>query len=99
MFGTAMVMMPVTTAAPNELPRSLIPHGTAMNNTMRQIAASIGTAVLVTVMTSAAIDTGGPEGLVRGVNVAFIVAGCVGVVGVVLSAFIRKLDQRPQELS
>ncbi|HLS61966.1 MAG TPA: MDR family MFS transporter [Ruania sp.] len=99
MFGTAMVMMPVTTAALNELPRSLIPHGTAMNNTMRQIAASIGTAVLVTVMTSAAIDTGGPEGLVHGVNVAFIVAGCVGVVGVVLSAFIRKLDQRPQELS
>src|SRR5690625_7766197 len=45
MLGTAMVLMPVTTAALNELPRSLIPHGTAMNNTMRQVAASMGTAV------------------------------------------------------
>ncbi|WP_277050959.1 DHA2 family efflux MFS transporter permease subunit, partial [Ruania albidiflava] len=97
MFGTAMVMMPVTTAALNELPRSLIPHGTAMNNTMRQIAASIGTAVLVTVMTSAAIDTDGPEGLVHGANVAFIVAGCVGALGVLLSLFIRKLDEAPSE--
>src|SRR5690625_7006243 len=41
MLGTAMVLMPVTTAALNELPRSLIPHGTAMNNTMRQVAASM----------------------------------------------------------
>src|SRR5690625_6048724 len=54
MLGTAMVLMPVTTAALIELPRSLIPHGTVMNNTMRQVAASMGTAVLVTIMTTAA---------------------------------------------
>ncbi|MGE6299931.1 DHA2 family efflux MFS transporter permease subunit, partial [Guptibacillus hwajinpoensis] len=36
MFGVAMVMMPVTTAGLNQLPAHLIPHGTAMNNTMRQ---------------------------------------------------------------
>src|SRR5699024_1796459 len=56
MFGTAMVLMPATTAALNELPQRLIPHGTAMNNTMRQVAASVGTAVLVTVMTNSALD-------------------------------------------
>src|SRR5699024_4292904 len=38
MFGFSMVMMPVTTAGLNQLPPKLIPHGTAMNNTMRQIA-------------------------------------------------------------
>src|SRR5699024_4471540 len=32
MFSIAMVMMPVTTAGLNELPRHLISHGTAMNN-------------------------------------------------------------------
>src|SRR5699024_5632665 len=37
MFGFSMVMMPVTTAGLNQLPRKLIPHGTAMNNTMRQV--------------------------------------------------------------
>lgn len=97
LFGTAMVLMPVTTAALNELPMSLIPHGTAMNNTMRQIAASIGTAVLVTVMTSTAIDAGGKEGLVHGANISFIVAGCVGIAGIVMSLFIRKLDEAPRE--
>ena len=97
MFGTAMVVMPVTTAALNELPMSLIPHGTAMNNTMRQIAASIGTAVLITVMTSTARDTGGPAGLVHGANISFLVAGCIGLAGVVMSAFIRKLDEAPRD--
>ena len=88
MVGTAMVLMPVTTAALNELPRSLIPHGTAMNNTMRQMAASIGTAVLVTVMTSAALD-GSTAGLVHGANISFLVAGFIGVAGIVMSLFIR----------
>src|SRR5699024_8947756 len=79
MFGTAMVIMPVTTAALNQLPQELIPHGTALNNTMRQVAASVGTAVLVTVMTATAQDPAkyGAEGPVHGVNVAFLVAAIV----------------------
>src|SRR5699024_1431435 len=48
MVGIAMVMMPSTTAGLNALPNKLIPHGTAMTNTMRQVAASIGTALFVT---------------------------------------------------
>ena len=94
MFGTAMVIMPVTTAALNQLPQRLIPHGTAMNNTMRQIAASVGTAILITVMTSAARDprTHGVEGLIHGANVSFFVAGLIGVVGILASPFITKFD-------
>ena len=92
MLGTAMVMMPVTTAALNQLPPGLIPHGTALNNTMRQVAAATGTAVLVTVMTSAARDPEvyGVEGLIHGANVAFVVAGAVGTVGIIGSFFIRE---------
>ena len=76
MLGTAMVIMPVTTAALNQLPQRLIPHGTALNNTMRQIAASVGTAVLVTVMVAAARDPEvyGPAGPIHGANVSFFVA-------------------------
>jgi predicted MFS family arabinose efflux permease len=62
MFGISMVMMPVTTAGLNALRSDLIPHGTAMNNTMRQVAASIGTAILVTVMTMTALADAGRLG-------------------------------------
>lgn len=54
MFGMAMVMMPVTTAGLNQLPKRLIAHGSAMINTLRTIAGSIGTALLVTIMSNAA---------------------------------------------
>src|SRR5699024_9007594 len=95
MFGTAMVIMPVTTAALNQFPQRMIPHGTALNNTMRQVAASVGTAVLVTVMPATAQDPAksGAQGHAHGVNVAFMVAAIVAAVGVVAAVFVR--DSRP----
>lgn len=50
MLGMSMVMMPVSTNGLNQLPRSLYPHGTAMNNTLNQVSAAIGTALLITIM-------------------------------------------------
>lgn len=92
MFGVAMVMMPVTTAGLNQLPEHLIPHGTAMSNTMRQVSGSIGTALLVTIMTGTALDPEqyGLQGLVRGVNISFIVAGLLSGLGVVMAFFLKK---------
>lgn len=52
MFGISMVMMPVTTSGMNALPDHLISHGTAVNNTFRQVASSIGTAILISVLTN-----------------------------------------------
>ncbi len=52
MFGISMVMMPVTTSGMNALPNHLISHGTAVNNTFRQVASSIGTAILISVLTN-----------------------------------------------
>ncbi len=43
--------MPIVTECINQLPQHLISHGTALNNTIRQVAGSIGTAILVTIMT------------------------------------------------
>lgn len=94
MFGLAMVMMPVTTAGLNQLPKRLIAHGTAMNNTMRQVSASIGTAILVTVMTTtgeeARQDPSIVTPMIHGVNVAFIVITVLSIVGLILSFFIKK---------
>ena len=91
MLGTSMVMMPVTTAALNQLPPRLIPHGTAVNNTLRQVAGSVGTAVLVTVMSMATRDPAvyGMEGLVHGANISFLVASIVSAIGLVGAFFIR----------
>jgi EmrB/QacA subfamily drug resistance transporter len=52
MLGMAMVMMPVQTNGLNQLPSTLYPHGTAMNNTLQNVSGAIGTALLVTVMST-----------------------------------------------
>lgn len=93
LFGISMVMMPVTTAGLNQLPRHLIPHGTAVNNTMRQVAGSVGTAILVTVMTTrtaAAEQQGLSNTAIHGVNIAFMVATGLALIGLGLSFFIRR---------
>ncbi|AXF57585.1 MDR family MFS transporter [Salicibibacter kimchii] len=101
MFGMAFVMMPVTTAAINSLPNVLIPHGTAMNNTARQVAGSIGTAALVTVMSSMALaPEQAPsmnEAMVHGVNMAFWLATILTFIGFILSFFVPKGKGMPPD--
>lgn len=98
MISIAMVMMPMTTLALNQLPNHLIPHGTAVNNTFRQVAGSVGTAVLVTIMTTTAISDETISGIIHGVNVSFIVAGIAAILGFILS-FKLKEDVKPGEHS
>ena len=52
LFGMSMVMMPVSTNGLNQLPARFYPHGTAMNNTLNQVSGAIGTALLVTIMST-----------------------------------------------
>lgn len=51
-IGMALMMMPIQTAGLNQLPQRLNAHGTAISNTIRQVAGAVGTSLLVTVMTS-----------------------------------------------
>ncbi|MDR4947049.1 DHA2 family efflux MFS transporter permease subunit [Neobacillus cucumis] len=50
--GVSMAMMPLITAGMNAIPFEMTNQGTAMNNTIRQVAASLGTAILTTFMTT-----------------------------------------------
>nr|WP_052000954.1 MDR family MFS transporter [Gracilibacillus halophilus] len=100
MFGLSLTMMPVMTAGLNQLPESWHPHGSAMANTMQQVSASIGTAILVAVMTSRASSQ--MEGVnpaqittevvnqanLSGYNTAFWLATLLSVAGLVLSLFL-----------
>lgn len=56
MFGMSLLMMPIQTAGLNQLPRRLNAHGSAMSQTLRNVAGALGTALLVTVMTNRAGD-------------------------------------------
>ncbi|GEL09231.1 MDR family MFS transporter [Salisediminibacterium halotolerans] len=92
MLSLAMVMMPVTTAGLNSLPDRLIPHGTAMNNTLRQVGGSLGTAFLVTVMTVGAGFA--PEGtaesaMIYGVNLSFWVTTVLAFIGLIIATFVK----------
>ena len=95
MVSIAMVMMPMTTLAINQLPNDLIAHGTAMNNTFRQMAGAIGTAVFITIMSVSAIPQDGITGIIHGVNVTFIIATVISAIGLLLS-FRLSDDSKPK---
>ena len=105
MFGIAMVMMPATTAGMNALPVELMGHGTAVNNTTRQIASSIGTAILTSVLSNVTDATKPAHSLIKsnplgyqnsyfnatlnGYHAAFWVAVGFSVVGLVVAFFMK----------
>lgn len=68
MFGMSMLMMPIQTAGLNQLPARLNAHGTAMSNTLRTIAGALGTALLVTIMSTRAKDKAAEMIISAGIN-------------------------------
>lgn len=92
MVGIATLMMPLITAGINAMPREFISHGTAVNNTLRMIGASIVTAILVTLMSSRAAmltETTETAALIAGVRLAFMVAVGLAIVGLLLAFQLR----------
>ncbi|MCU6708729.1 DHA2 family efflux MFS transporter permease subunit [Paenibacillus sp. J5C_2022] len=107
-FGMAMFLMPITTAGLNQLPARLNAHGTAISNTIKQVAGGLGTALLVTVMTTSTkshltdmIASGGSgskdhmliEANIQGINDAYLVIIGIGIIGLLLSFFIKRTEQ------
>ncbi|GAK40085.1 EmrB/QacA subfamily drug resistance transporter [Paenibacillus sp. TCA20] len=52
MFGMSLLMMPVQTAALNDIPQNLNAHGTVMLNTLRTVFGAIGTAIFITIFSN-----------------------------------------------
>lgn len=71
MFGVSMVMMPVTTNGMNALSTDMIRHGTAVNNTVRQVATSMTTAILVSVLTNVTNQTKPASSLLKSDPLAY----------------------------
>lgn len=98
MFAMALVNMPVTTWAMNALDDSVMNHGTSVNNTLRQVAGSLGTAVLVSISTAATAGASSSmtavQAGIHGVNMAFVAATVLCLAGFVLAVVFVK-DKTP----
>jgi NADH:ubiquinone oxidoreductase subunit 6 (subunit J) len=57
---------------------------------MRQIAGAVGTALLVSIMTHTANPSEGMQGMINGVNTAFLAAAIISLIGLLLSLTLRK---------
>lgn len=94
LFSLSLVNMPITTWAMNSLDDDLVNHGNAVNNTFRQVAGSLGTAVLVSFMTLGTnIGTGFTDALhanIFGINLAFGVGALLCLIGLVLTFLFVK---------
>jgi len=107
MIGISMVWMPAQTNGLNQLPRELYPDGTAIMNTLQQVAGAIGTAVAVSIMTAgmtgfmkdAADPTdpaNAPLALTAGIQNAFIFAMIVAIIGLIVAFFIKRVIVKKQ---
>ncbi|SFJ69468.1 drug resistance transporter, EmrB/QacA subfamily [Paenibacillus sp. UNC496MF] len=107
-IGMALLLMPIQTAGLNQLPSRLNAHGTAISNTIRQVAGAVGTSLLVTIMTDrtkahltdmAAAGTKDSqehlivEASIQGINDAYVVIIGIGVLALLLSFFICRTAQ------
>lgn len=96
-LGMSMVMTPLMTVALASLPPRLYPHGSAIMNTLQQLSGAAGIALLVAAMTlgmglAAGAGMAAASATAAGVSWAFVVGGVLGLVAVVLSPFVRRLQ-------
>lgn len=105
LIGISMVMMPAQTTGLNQLPRSLYAHGTAILNTLQQVAGAIGTALFISIMSNTQSDYMADAGAalgtdeyneayrhatVAGVHDAFWIGLIIAIAALVIGLFIRR---------
>ena len=96
MASLALVNMPITTWGINSLSNKLVNHGTSVNNTLRQVAGSLGTAIVISI--SSIVGAMGVQRLhlsesaatMMGINAAFGACAVLCLVGTVLTVALVK---------
>lgn len=102
MIGISMIMMPAQTNGINQLPLEYYPDGTAIMNTLQQVAGAIGTALAVSIMTSGTksymktvTDATDPSNALaaftHGVQNAFIFGMVMAVLGLIVAFFLKRV--------
>lgn len=102
MFSVSLLMMPLNTAGINSLSNKNISHGTAISNFGRVTAGSLGTALMVTIMSigsknfapnpsanesQAMIQR---QAIAAGVDLSFAVVSVLVFIGLIIACFIKE---------
>ncbi len=101
-LGLALMMTPLMTTALGSLPKHLYGHGSAILNTLQQLAGAAGTAILIAALSfgTRAAAAGGADqaqATADGAHTAFIVAGVMAVLVLLASPFVSKVAEEQQE--
>ena len=91
-IGLAFITMPLNTAALNAIPRELASHGSAVNNTIRQLAGAIGTAVIVTVYSLQLTDSSVPanESYANAASSTYFYMFILAIIAFIIILFVPK---------
>ena len=97
--GNAFVMMPAVTLGANALPNELVPHGTAVITTVRQVLGSAGVAVstiILTVATANALHRGSASlaASLHGYHLVFALMVVIEIIGLVLALLLRDVKKK-----
>lgn len=95
-IGLAMTFTPLFSASLGSLAPSLYSHGSAILNTVQQVAGGAGTALFVALLSATAADQVAAgasyvEATAAGVQAAFIVGASVSILAIPASFFVRKV--------
>lgn len=96
-MGVGLLMTPLMTTALSSLPSSLYGHGSAILNTLQQLAGATGTAFLVVFLTrgtatAAANGLGEAAATAQGASWAFTFGGCLAFVALILVPSVKRVD-------
>jgi DHA2 family lincomycin resistance protein-like MFS transporter len=100
-IGLGLVMTPLMTSALGSLDASLYSHGSAIVNTLQQLAGAAGTALFITIMTTgtaAGIGLGLDPVVAQasGIHSAFLWGAGLALVAAALSFLVRKPANTPE---
>lgn len=99
--GNAFVMMPAITLGANALPNELVPHGTAVITTVRQVLGSTGVTVatlILTIVTANQLSRGVSHQLAElaGYHRVFVVMIVVEIIGLCLALMLKNTKKKVQ---
>ena len=101
-LGLAGSFTPLFSASLGSLTRKLYSHGSAVLNTLQQVAGAAGTALLIGIYSSALQSgvAGGTEAATAGAagaHSAFLLGAGIAVIAIVMAWFIRKPEETGEE--
>lgn len=96
--GNAFVMMPAVTLGANALPDELVPHGTAVITTVRQVLGSAGVTIstlILTIATTNALQRGSSAQVasLHGYHLVFIGMIITELIGLVLAFMLKNTNK------